>query len=243
MKVAKAKGRLRGKQPKPTERQQAQLVALHRSGEHTTAELAELFNVARSTVYRRSAPGTARRRPAPHRTRHPARRTPFPPVSAGSVGHESASQSGAGGKRSARNRGEKHSNRRSGPTCRCVDVAWRRARVAPRHRDTSPTRSASRGGSCRLLPGAGTADASHPPWSVSSRAELDACWAGSLRAKSGLIVRGACVGGARLSSLAVSPPPPAGPPAGGPSASSARARGRPTASRRGAPATARVPTG
>jgi DNA invertase Pin-like site-specific DNA recombinase len=52
MKVAKAKGRLRGKQPKLTERQETHLVALHRSGEHTTAELAELFNVARSTVYR-----------------------------------------------------------------------------------------------------------------------------------------------------------------------------------------------
>jgi DNA invertase Pin-like site-specific DNA recombinase len=52
MKGAKAKGRLRGKQPKLTERQEAHLVALHRSGEHTTAKLAELFNVARSTVYR-----------------------------------------------------------------------------------------------------------------------------------------------------------------------------------------------
>ena len=52
MKVAKAKGRLRGKQPKLTPRQEAHLVALHRTGEHTGAELAELFNVARSTVYR-----------------------------------------------------------------------------------------------------------------------------------------------------------------------------------------------
>ena len=52
MKVAKAKGRLRGKQPKLTERQEAHLVALHQSGEHTSTELAELFNVARSTVYR-----------------------------------------------------------------------------------------------------------------------------------------------------------------------------------------------
>jgi DNA invertase Pin-like site-specific DNA recombinase len=52
MKVAKAKGRLRGKQPKLTARQEAHLAALHRTGEHTTAELAELFNVARSTVYR-----------------------------------------------------------------------------------------------------------------------------------------------------------------------------------------------
>ncbi len=52
MQVAKANGRLRGKQPKLTERQGAHLVALHRSGEHTSAELAELFSVARSTVYR-----------------------------------------------------------------------------------------------------------------------------------------------------------------------------------------------
>ena len=52
MQVAKAKGRLRGKQPKLTAPQEAHLVALHRAGEHTSAELAELFNVARSTVYR-----------------------------------------------------------------------------------------------------------------------------------------------------------------------------------------------
>ena len=52
MKVAKAKGRLRGKQPKLTPRQEAHLVQLHRTGKHTSAELAELFNVARSTVYR-----------------------------------------------------------------------------------------------------------------------------------------------------------------------------------------------
>jgi DNA invertase Pin-like site-specific DNA recombinase len=52
MAVAKAKGRLRGKQPKLSPRQEAHLVALHHAGEHTTAELAELFSVARSTVYR-----------------------------------------------------------------------------------------------------------------------------------------------------------------------------------------------
>ena len=52
MKVARAKGRLRGKQPKLTVRQEAHLVALHQAGEHTSAELAELFGVARSTVYR-----------------------------------------------------------------------------------------------------------------------------------------------------------------------------------------------
>jgi DNA invertase Pin-like site-specific DNA recombinase len=52
MKVAKAKGRLKGKAPKLNPRQEAHLVALHEAGEHTGAELAELFSVARSTVYR-----------------------------------------------------------------------------------------------------------------------------------------------------------------------------------------------
>jgi DNA invertase Pin-like site-specific DNA recombinase len=39
MKVAKAKGRLRGKQPKLNPRQEAHLIVLHRTGEHSTAEL------------------------------------------------------------------------------------------------------------------------------------------------------------------------------------------------------------
>jgi DNA invertase Pin-like site-specific DNA recombinase len=52
MKIAKAKGRLRGKKPKLSPTQEAHLVKLHDAGEHTTGELAELFSVARSTVYR-----------------------------------------------------------------------------------------------------------------------------------------------------------------------------------------------
>jgi DNA invertase Pin-like site-specific DNA recombinase len=52
MKLAKAKGRLRGKQPKLSRVQETHLVALYRAGEHTSGELAELFGVARSTVYR-----------------------------------------------------------------------------------------------------------------------------------------------------------------------------------------------
>ena len=52
MKVAKAKGRLRGKQPKLNPRQEAHLVGLLQAGEHSTAELADLFGVARFTVYR-----------------------------------------------------------------------------------------------------------------------------------------------------------------------------------------------
>jgi DNA invertase Pin-like site-specific DNA recombinase len=47
-----AKGRLRGKQPKLNLRQEAHLVALLRGGEYSPAELADLFGVARSTVYR-----------------------------------------------------------------------------------------------------------------------------------------------------------------------------------------------
>jgi len=49
---AKAKGRLRGKQPKLSPRQEAHLAALHGAGEHTVSELEELFSVTRSTVYR-----------------------------------------------------------------------------------------------------------------------------------------------------------------------------------------------
>lgn len=52
MAVARAKGRLRGKQPKLSRRREAELVKLHEAGEHTSSDLAEIFGVARSTVYR-----------------------------------------------------------------------------------------------------------------------------------------------------------------------------------------------
>ncbi len=52
MAVTKAKGKLRGKQPKLSKAQEAHLVSAHRTGKHTTVEIAELFGVARSTVYR-----------------------------------------------------------------------------------------------------------------------------------------------------------------------------------------------
>jgi DNA invertase Pin-like site-specific DNA recombinase len=52
MRVAKAKGHLRGKQPKLNTRQEAHLVELLRSGEYSTGELGDLFGVARSNVYR-----------------------------------------------------------------------------------------------------------------------------------------------------------------------------------------------
>ena len=51
MKVARAKGHLRGKLPKLTRRQEAHLVSLLATGQYSTAEVAELFGVGRSTVY------------------------------------------------------------------------------------------------------------------------------------------------------------------------------------------------
>ncbi|HEX3196646.1 MAG TPA: helix-turn-helix domain-containing protein [Propionibacteriaceae bacterium] len=50
--LAKAKGRLRGKQPKLKPNQAKHLLDLHDSASYTQGELAELFGVGRSTVYR-----------------------------------------------------------------------------------------------------------------------------------------------------------------------------------------------
>jgi DNA invertase Pin-like site-specific DNA recombinase len=66
MKIARAKGRLRGKQPKLNPRQEAHLVRLFRSGEYTTSEISDLFGVARSTIYR--ALERDRLRKPPHET-------------------------------------------------------------------------------------------------------------------------------------------------------------------------------
>jgi DNA invertase Pin-like site-specific DNA recombinase len=52
MKVARAKGRLRGKQPKLKPSQTKAPARTPDSGNYTPAELAELFGVGRSTVYR-----------------------------------------------------------------------------------------------------------------------------------------------------------------------------------------------
>jgi DNA invertase Pin-like site-specific DNA recombinase len=52
MAVVRAKGRLRGKQPKLKPRQEAHLVELYRAGDHAVTRLEELFGVTRSTVYR-----------------------------------------------------------------------------------------------------------------------------------------------------------------------------------------------
>ena len=52
MRVARAKGRLRGRKPKLNPRQQAHLVSLIAAGQHSTTEVADLFGVSRPTVYR-----------------------------------------------------------------------------------------------------------------------------------------------------------------------------------------------
>jgi DNA invertase Pin-like site-specific DNA recombinase len=52
MAVARAKGRLKGKQPKLSKAQRKLLFELHDTGAYTQTEEAELFSVSRATVYR-----------------------------------------------------------------------------------------------------------------------------------------------------------------------------------------------
>jgi len=52
MAVARSRGRLKGRQPKLTTRQQAELVRMHATGDYTIADLMEVFSVGRATVYR-----------------------------------------------------------------------------------------------------------------------------------------------------------------------------------------------
>ena len=65
MAVTRARGRLKGCQPKLTARQQAELVRMHATGDYTIAELMEVFSIGRATVYRvldraaASMPGSA----------------------------------------------------------------------------------------------------------------------------------------------------------------------------------------
>lgn len=52
MAIARAKGKLRGKQPKLSDRQQKELCRMHETGQYSISDLAELFSVSRPTVYR-----------------------------------------------------------------------------------------------------------------------------------------------------------------------------------------------
>jgi DNA invertase Pin-like site-specific DNA recombinase len=65
MKIAKANGPRRGKQPKLKPNQAKHLLELHDLGTYTQAELAELFGVGRSTIYR------TLERPAPPQPERP----------------------------------------------------------------------------------------------------------------------------------------------------------------------------
>jgi DNA invertase Pin-like site-specific DNA recombinase len=49
MAIARAEGRLKGKAPKLSPTQRTVLLKLHGAGEHSIAELAELFSVSRAT--------------------------------------------------------------------------------------------------------------------------------------------------------------------------------------------------
>jgi len=52
MAIARAKGKLRGKQPKLSEKQQTELSRMHATGDYSISDLAELFSVSRPTIYR-----------------------------------------------------------------------------------------------------------------------------------------------------------------------------------------------
>ncbi len=50
MKIARAKGRLRGKQPKLSDKQQKELGRMHGTGQYTIRDLAELFSISRNRL-------------------------------------------------------------------------------------------------------------------------------------------------------------------------------------------------
>ena len=52
MAIARARGKLRGKQSKLSDRQQRELCRMHATGEYSVSDLAELFSVSRPTIYR-----------------------------------------------------------------------------------------------------------------------------------------------------------------------------------------------
>ena len=52
MAIARARGKLRGKQPKLSDKQQKELCRMHDTGDYSISDLAELFSISRPTVYR-----------------------------------------------------------------------------------------------------------------------------------------------------------------------------------------------
>ena len=59
MAVARAQGKLKGRQPKLSAMQQRELKRMHQTGQYTISDLGELFSVSRPTVYRMIARPTA----------------------------------------------------------------------------------------------------------------------------------------------------------------------------------------
>ena len=73
MAVARAAGTLRGREPKLSPAREALSVELHRSGQKSPSDLAELFGVGRSTVYRAlDRAGSVSPTPAPTPTPAPS---------------------------------------------------------------------------------------------------------------------------------------------------------------------------
>ena len=64
MAIARAKGKLRGKQPKLSDKQQKELHRMHGTGRYSISDLAELFSISRPTVYRTLARSAPEVRPA-----------------------------------------------------------------------------------------------------------------------------------------------------------------------------------
>jgi len=52
MAIARAKGKLRGKQPKLSDKQHQELRRMYDTGKYPISDLAELFSISRPTVYR-----------------------------------------------------------------------------------------------------------------------------------------------------------------------------------------------
>ncbi|MCD9146594.1 recombinase family protein [Pseudophaeobacter flagellatus] len=52
MAIARAKGKLRGKKPKLSDKQQKELCRMHATGDYSISDLAEVFSVSRPTIYR-----------------------------------------------------------------------------------------------------------------------------------------------------------------------------------------------
>ena len=61
MAMARAKGKLRGKRPKLSDKQHKELWRMYETGEYSISDLAELFAVSRPTVYRTLARKAQRR--------------------------------------------------------------------------------------------------------------------------------------------------------------------------------------